>query len=482
MLSRGWVTGFALVAAAMLLLWPAFYNHQPFFFPDTTAYVRGADAAVVKLTGMPSVWTPRVEADTGTGVVLDRAVLSGRSIYYGALVYLGDRAGGEWLTIAIQAALVVLALFGTLRAFDLGRWPYLLILVGALAAVTLLPLYVSFLMPDIFTGLTILACAMLLTCDLAEKPVVAFAWFAWFALLTLSLTFHTTHALLALLMFGVGLVLHLWRRSRVAPRGLVAIGAALGVAYLCGTAFTVGVTRLLGEPPLTPPFLMARLIDDGPGYAYLRDTCPASGFLACRFVARLPLLSDDFLWSKDPASGVFEVSDPAVRRGLSREQYRFALAVLVHEPVRQTVVSLGNAAEQMFLLKATEFAYTPEDKATFAAKLPLGYFEPMRTTPAYTGHLPLMTLAVLSYGSTALGAGCLVFFWVSGRFRRSRHAPRLIRLVSWVVFGVIANAAICGVMSGPHDRYQARVAWLIPALALIAHGQIYHESWRRRLG
>jgi hypothetical protein len=301
-------------------------------------------------------------------------------------------------------------------------------------------------------------------------------------LLTLSLTFHTTHALLALLMFGVGLVVYLWRRSRVAPRGLVAIGAALGVAYLCGTAFTVGVTRLLSEPPLTPPFLMARLIDDGPGYAYLRDTCPASGFLACRFVGRLPVLSDDFLWSKNPASGVFEVSDPAVRRGLSREQYRFALAVVVHEPLRQTVVSLGNAAEQMFLLKATEFAYTPEDKVTFAAKLPLGYFEAMRTTPAYTGHLPLMTLAVLSYGSTALGAACLVFFCVSGRFRRSRHAPRLIRLVSWGVFGVIANAAICGVMSGPHDRYQARVAWLIPAFALIAHGQSYHEWWRRRLG
>ncbi len=64
MLSRGWVTGFALVAAAMALLWPAFYNHQPFFFPDTTAYVRGADAAVFKLTGIPSAWTKQAGADT----------------------------------------------------------------------------------------------------------------------------------------------------------------------------------------------------------------------------------------------------------------------------------------------------------------------------------------------------------------------------------------------------------------------------------
>jgi hypothetical protein len=48
------------------------------------------------------------------------------------------------------------------------------------------------------------------------------------------------------------------------------------------------------------------------------------------------------------------------------------------------------------------------------------------------------------------------------------------------VFGVIANVAICGVISGPHDRYAARVAWLIPAVALIAHFEIYRAWWMRK--
>ena len=475
---RLFATVAGLMVAATLLLWPALYNHQPFFFPDTTAYVRGADAAVVKLTGMQSVWTQKTGSDAGDGVVPDKAVLAGRSIYYGALVYLGDRGGGEWLAIIIQAGVLVLALLGTLKAFDIARFPYLLVLVAALAAFTLLPLYVSFLMPDVFTGLTNLACGMLLTCDFGKSQEHTIAWFA---LLALSLTFHTTHALLAFLMFGVGLVLYFCRRSLVVPRGLAAIGAALGVAYLCGTAFTLAVTKLAGEPPLTPPFLMARLIDDGPGYDYLRDTCPESGFLACRFVARLPLLSDDFLWSKDFATGVFGVSDPAVRRGLSREQFRFAWAVLRHEPFRQTVVSLRNAAEQVFLLKATEFGYTPEERATFVHKLPEAYLVVMRTTPAYTDRVPLVSLAAVSYLSSAIGVGFLVSFWVSGRLWRIRRPPQLAQLVRWVVFGVMANAAVCGVMSGPHDRYQARVAWLIPAIALIAHFQIHREWWERRL-
>jgi hypothetical protein len=50
-----------------------------------------------------------------------------------------------------------------------------------------------------------------------------------------------------------------------------------------------------------------------------------------------------------------------------------------------------------------------------------------------------------------------------------------------VVFGVIVNAVVCGVMSGPHDRYQARVAWLLPALALIAHFQVFRAWWERKL-
>jgi hypothetical protein len=475
---RGSVTFASWLVAGILLLWPALYNHQPFFFPDTTAYVRCADAAVAKLTGVQSVWTQPPGTDSTDSALPDKTVLAGRSIYYGALVYLGDRAGGEWLSIVIQAGLLVLALFGTLKAFDLGRWPYLVVLVAALSAFTLLPLYVSFLMPDVFTGLDLLACGMLLTCDFGESRMLTVAWFA---LLAASLTFHTTHALLALLMFVVGLLVYLWRRPLVVPRGLLAIGVALGVAYLCGMAFTMAVTKLVGQPPLTPPFLTARLIDDGPGSDYLRHSCPESGFLACRFVDRLPLLSDDFLWSKDSATGAFGISGPEVRRGLSREQYRFALAVLVHEPLRLTVASLVNAAQQVFMLKAFEFGYTPAEKALFAQKLPQIYFAAMQSTPAYLGQLPLVYLDSVSYVSTALGAGCLVFFWFKGRFHQVRRLRQFARLVYWVVFGVMANAVVCGVMSGPHDRYQARVAWLLPALALIAHFQIYRPWWERRL-
>ena len=39
--------------------------------------------------------------------------------------------------------------------------------------------------------------------------------------------------------------------------------------------------------------------------------------------------------------------------------------------------------------------------------------------------------------------------------------------VVFLVLAVILNAAVCGILSGPFDRYQARLLWLVPAAALL---------------
>jgi len=470
-----------IVAATVMLLWPAFYNGQAFFFPDTTTYVRGADAAVQRLTGASTPWTLPANAGSqhvrsSVSSIKDKTVLSGRSVYYGMLLYLGELAGSISLSVGIQALLLVLALLATLEALDMRGWRYAVPLIIVVAAFTAAPLYASFLMPDIFSGLTILACGVLLTCNMqGHRAQEAF----WFALLAMALTFHTTHVILALAMLGVGALLYIWRRPPAIARGLGAIGAALVAAYICGAAFNLAVTKLVGEPPLTPPFLMARLVDDGPGYRYLVDTCPQNGFIVCKFIDRLPMPSDEFLWLQDPKRGVFASSDPAVRRALSKEQYRFALAVMGHDPWEQIESSARNAAAQLMLLGVPEFDYIEESKTAFADKIPHAYFQVMKHTPAYLGTMPAHSISIVSYVSTASGLACIIFLLVSARGKGTEQLRRVAQLAVLVVFGVIANAVICGTMSGPHDRYQARMAWLIPAMALIAHFAVYRAWWNK---
>jgi hypothetical protein len=469
--------------AVVIMSWPAFYNGQAFFFPDTTAYIRGADAAVQRLTGISSPWTlsdsdHSPSAPSSVSSTRDKSVLAGRSIYYGALLYAADRVGGISLAVGLQSLVLVLALLATLKALGLECWPYALPLSALIAALTAAPLYTAFLMPDIFAGLAILSCGVLMTCSLRTQKVQAGFWFA---LLALALTFHSTHFMVALAMFGAGAILHFWRRRSVEMRGMAVIGMALAVAFACGAAFTLGVTRLVGEPPLSPPFLMARMVADGPGYRYLVDTCPQNGFIVCDFIDRLPLASDDFLWREDSNHGVFAASSPAVRRALSNEQYRFALAVIAYDPWGEAKALARNAMTQGVLLGVEDFNYPPERKASFAIKLPGAYFEAMRGTPAYAGTMPIHLLSAISFISTTVGFAALVYMLISGRDRRTERSVRVTRLAWLIVFGVVVNAAICGALSGPHDRYESRLAWLIPAVALLVHFEIYRGWWTRRL-
>ena len=57
-----------------------------------------------------------------------------------------------------------------------------------------------------------------------------------------------------------------------------------------------------------------------------------------------------------------------------------------------------------------------------------------------------------------------VAFALSVRRKRKRNALFL----GFILLALAGNAAICGALSNPHDRYQSRLIWLAPfALALI---------------
>ena len=47
-----------------------------------------------------------------------------------------------------------------------------------------------------------------------------------------------------------------------------------------------------------------------------------------------------------------------------------------------------------------------------------------------------------------------------------------------VLAGLLANAAATGALSGPHHRYQARIAWLVVLPPLLAYAARSEASWR----
>jgi hypothetical protein len=58
---------------------------------------------------------------------------------------------------------------------------------------------------------------------------------------------------------------------------------------------------------------------------------------------------------------------------------------------------------------------------------------------------------------------------------RGRVPPDLQRLAAILSIAILANAVICGVLSNPHDRYGARLAW-VPVLVIVIAALLLRET------
>ena len=468
----------AAILGGLILLWPSLLNGYPFLLADTTAYVRGADASVYGLTGYRTAWSQehisrqfQNSADAETPQQRSRnpdipapspVVLLGRSVYYGAGLYFSYLLGSLWFMAVFQSVLVSLIVVLTLARMREPQRAFQPIAVLALLAVlTPVGYFAAYLIPDIFAPLAILSFAHLaIYGDRYSKWGRA----GWFALLTAALLFHMSHQLLIASMLILALAISLLKVTALRPRGLFLPVLALFASFGGGFAFSAGVDHFTGNPPVTPPFLTARLVAAGPGYDYLMNTCPNNGFYICRYKDTIPRDSNYFLWSKARPEGLFSAIPDNERRNLAAEQSRFVIAVTIDRPVQVAIASLSAVVDQIALLDLSVFNYTATARERFDGKLPpevranvqqsAAYLESMPTYFVERAALPVTVLSLIAIAIAALV--------------RSNEKPSRSALVfaGVVVMGVLINDFICGALSAPSSRYQMRVIWLLPLLAI----------------
>jgi hypothetical protein len=484
------VRALAVLLAAGALCWVALVNGQPFFHPDTVGYVRGADVAVAKLLG-PRFATPWVApppglvrpapSSTGAGPSPDdQEVIGGRSIYYGALVSLGGRTGGFWLTVFMQSLAVALLVEIMMRALAVTGLRAYAAVMALIAAGTSAPLFIAFLMPDIWAGAAIAAAAALFALPqrLGRLDAVALVLICAFAAMAHASVAPVTGGLLV-----AGLVAWLWRRRAPPAPWLGAAGcvAALAAAWAGAAAFNFAVVHTAGKPPVTPPFLTARVVADGPGTRFARERCAGQPFMVCRFADRLPLDVDHFLWGQTTKDGVFLPASAAERRALGDEQTRFALAAVSAYPLQQAVASLRNAALQTVTTELSDFGYKASVRAGLEGELPPDPLARFRRTLAYRQALPLGMFWGLQ--TAVVLAALIAIGWMAVRPSRrgtvhNEAQTAALLFASLVILGVLGNGVVCGVLSTLYGRYQARVVWTIPlaaALLVLARGRLDGE-------
>ncbi|CAN5224602.1 hypothetical protein BH10PSE16_BH10PSE16_31030 [soil metagenome] len=478
-----------MLLVALVLSVSALWNGQPFFYPDTPTYLRGAEMGAARLLGSTAFkpWLPALEEPKASDPsaspadesarqlkpltsIEDKVVLAGRSVYYGALLYAGYLSGKMWLAVAVQALCVAYVLQLLMMKLWGLRSRELIGVAAALSLLTPLGVYTGFLMPDVFAPLVILSMGTLAVYwGQLSRP---HRW-VLSALLLFGLCAHSSHLALAVLLLALVLAARFFStRWRGLPwAGLAVVACCIVGALAAEWAFNKAVTVAVGAPPLRLPHLMGRLINLGPGTAYLRQHCPGSGYAACAYLRNYPTQWDDFLFSTNPAKGTFALADAATKRRLSDEQLHFSADVIRFDPVGVMAGVGVDVLRQLVDFRVDIAAYDKHAFGMYEGRVPDGVLADMHNSRAARLFSLNHWLTISSY------AMVLASLLMSGLWHLLRSNATALALAvprqrsfadfAWlVVAGVVANAVVCATLASSMDRFQARVIWLLPFMAL----------------
>ena len=424
-------------AAIFLLLVPALWNGFPFLFFDTGGYLARP---------------------------FDATLAPGRSAVYGLWLAAGA-FGNFWPVVIVQSALTVWIVALTLKSHGLGGKPLPLVVVVALLSIaTAVPWLAGLLMPDLFAGLAVLALYLLI---FRSKPLVRYERAGLVGVVAFAAASHNATLAVLLVLLAVFAAIRLCNRSEfLSWAGLrrAALAVALGIALVPAANFAVS-----GQLAWTPggiAFPFSRLVQDGIVQRFLVDNCRKGDkrYKLCTHRDRLPASGDDFLWDDEAGSafariGGFLYGGP--------EMTAIAAKSLVQYPAPHAATALVATAQQLVMVKTGDgvvnwvwhtygvierlFPQTVASSHAAQQRYGLLHFETLNLLHEPVALASLVLLPLL-----------LVFA------HRRRELADLGPLAATIALGLLANAFVCGALSGPHDRYGARMVWIATFAIAIA--------------
>jgi len=430
-----------VLAGALALIWPALYNRFPLLYPDSMSYLE--DGPLVAR----AVFLHKFSVDYG-----------GRSFIYCLGILALHWNVSAWPVVGLNAFMTSYFIWLVMRSI-LPRPPLkgYLVLVILLSLVTSLAWFVSLIMPDILGPVAYLCIYLLVfareTLSWVEhSTVMVIAWWA--------IASHVTHLMLATGMCVLFALVWVLRRQSMHSR-LRAVGEVVVIVSLAVLAPLALHDYLYGRPSLNGkrlPFLMARVIADGPGDWYLEHHCGQVKLTICDYVDELPMDTDDFLWAED---GIWQRASEPTKARLREEEIPFVLATLRAYPREQLSKSAANFWHQLTTFDLSLFH--PDDWVLqeFDRVLPgerSSYVQSRQARDA----LPYKVFTSIQDCTVIVSLVVIGFF--TPRMWRGR-SPRLAGLGLVIVSAVVANAFVTGILSMVENRFQSRVIWLLPLLA-----------------
>lgn len=463
----GWgqaVLWYASAVFACLLM--TLINNGGLYYFDTAGYLEQGQSTLASI-GLFTGDSSGTGAGNAAAAAPDGVVIGSRSAIYSTLMtFLHFTTGLNGLVVLHAAALMLsvwLAARVAARQFQHGRsvaaTTSIPILVASFGS---LPFYTAYLMPDIFAPILILLTA---TIAIFSRHMTLWEIFLALVLGVTAVVSHPSHLIIAGFLIPVAAIASVaMARARwwLAPF-LVSVIFVGGLVER--VAFESAVKTVQSSDVVYQPFLTARTVADGPGFAVLENNCPNAEIPTCALYEMLQksnnpwrLTASHIMFERDPELGSYKLMPLDDQRRVAQDQIPFFLRVLREKPIALTAAFLRNTLDQANLFSIqytipTSQTLTNIHKITDIAP---ASFENARLLDQREalGWLTVVHGAV--YAVSALLVVVIVIL-------PQKSPPLAFRAFAMVILiGILVNAFVCGGISQPSDRYGARVAFLLP--------------------
>ncbi|MEZ2141513.1 hypothetical protein AAE026_04230 [Bradyrhizobium sp. DN5] len=434
-------------------------------------WLRLAAMALPLLMIAPAFWNgyPLLQWDTGGYLArwYEGYLVPSRSTVFGLYLHYGE-SFGFWINLTVQSLATLWLLQLSLRVLGLMQTFRFVAISLLLILSTALPWLASMLLTDIFAGLSVLSLFLLVIGAHRTSRLEKIALFVFTAFAA------ATHS--ATLGVLLGLCVAGWMaRPLLRPRLPLAGLALASLTIVAGGLMLMSANYALsGKWTWTPGgygVAFGRMMQDGIVARYLNDHCPRERYKLCPYRNELPATADEFLWGKSMFNtlGRFE--------GLNEEMGYIVVHSLADYPAWQAGAALRAMGQQLLHVATGEGTngWIPHTYGIIERYIP-AQVAPMRAARQQHWAVNFDDVNWLHIPVALASMAALVGLLVHALARR--RLDDLTLLAATVTLALLGNAFICGVISGPHDRYGARMVWIATFVVLTALFRAFGDDGR----
>ncbi len=437
-----------IILGSLICCWSGFVNGYPFVYPDTGEYLNSGFEAI-----------PPYD----------------RTIFYGLFARHISLFYSLWIVIVAQALLINYLLFRLVEIFFEGRKKNMLYLCSVifLSFSTGLSIHTSMIMPDIFSACSILALVILVVHPKLKKTETAvIAIIFVYSIATQVSSFLIIAPLLALLI----LISFVGRRIKknwifLNTRQLI-ISTSLFVFSLLLVPFThyaLGGNFNISNG--SHVFMMNHFLEKGILKSYLDKNCAGKNFKICTYKDSL---GKNLMW---------EIEGPLYKTGgweANKAEYTTIIKDIITTPeyvktlFKQSIVD----SRKQFFTYRVEIAppqldnTAPHGQISWRFK---GELNAYVNSKQNRGSLNMEWINKLQAMVIPLSFTVLLVLVVLGMIKRTLSA-NVSKIILIILIYSLINAFICSTLAVVDARYQGRIVWLFPLLAIILSAEIINKK------